>query len=98
MRPASSETRRPVSSKVEITTFSIPERQAFMSRSAFSFVKGSRLYWYLAIVRILHNMRTVGALHEVRSDGGVTEVKGGVRFHGGKANGLSLDSCVLNFR
>ena len=42
VRPASSETRRPVSSRVEITTFSIPERQALVRRSAFSLVRGSR--------------------------------------------------------
>ncbi len=48
-----------------------------MSRSAFSLVRGSRLYWYLAIVRILHNIRTAGALYKRRSDGSVTGLKGG---------------------
>ena len=76
VRPASSETRRPVSSRVEITTFSIPELQAFMSRSAFALVRGSRLYWYLAIVRILAKNTNYGRRLR-RGAAGLRELKMG---------------------
>ena len=88
VRPASSETRSPVSSSVEITTFSIPERQALASRSAFSFVNGSRLYWY--IVRILQIKRTIYAhLNKALQGGGIWKL-GKVRFYSPKANGTPV--------